>query len=387
MILNVQTLLFKATKKCNATCSHCAAVRNKQKNFTLEQGKEIIDKIAKYVFNSCSLIFHGGEATLLGPEYYDKLIEYAEKNYPGKFTYSMQSNMLNYNNEWFELIKKWKIGVSSSYDFFSDLRNIGGDVKKYWNIWYKNIKQFQEDMSNLSKTDFYPYIINIVTKQNYNKYNEIYEIAKKEKFNIRHNHFYKVGRGDKNFNKYYIDVELYSNFLIKIFDRWLEDAKNSKINYYNFKIFPHYYFIEKMIINPIAGIQNGMCPWLHNCTGTFISIEPTGELYNCSEMADINGFPFGNIFEIKDLKEIINIENFKKLYKRRIKLPQDCLTCKYFKYCQGGCMRDSYINEKSFGDLYGKTWACKAWKNMFKKIEQNHDFLKHIYIHNKKIKI
>ena len=106
MILNFQTLLLKATKKCNATCSHCAAIKNKQKNLSLEESKEVIDKIAKYVFNNCSLIFHGGEASLLGVDYYDKLIEYIEKNYPGKFTYSMQSNMLLYNSEWFDIIKK-----------------------------------------------------------------------------------------------------------------------------------------------------------------------------------------------------------------------------------------------------------------------------------------
>ena len=375
MILNFKTLLFKPTKKCNATCSHCAAINNKDKNMSLEEAKEVIDKIAKYVYNKCSLIIHGGEASLLGVKYYDKLIEYTEKNYPGKFTYSMQSNMLLYNSEWFNIIKKWNIGVSTSYDFFSDLRNLRGNVKKYWDIWYNNIKQFQEDMTNNLGYQYYPYVINIVTKQNYTKYNEIYEIAKKEKFNIRHNYFYKVGRGDKNSNKYYIESEKYGDFLVKTFNLWLKDLKNNNINPKKYKIFPQDYFIEKMIIDPKNAKDNNMCPWTCNCTGTFANIEPNGEFYNCSEMSDINAFSFGNILEMEDLREIMTKENFKKLYNRRLKLPKDCLSCKYLQYCKGGCMRDSYINEKSFGDLYSKTWACKSWKMIMEKIEINKDFL------------
>jgi len=380
MFLNFQTLLLKSTKKCNATCTHCSAIKNKQRNLTLEDAKNIIDKVAKYVFGRCSLIFHGGEPMLMGVDFYKELIEYIENKYPNKFTYAMQSNFLLYNKEWFELISKYKIGMSTSYDFYSDIRNLGGNVKKYYDIWYKNIKQFQKDMSEYLNTDFYPYVINIVNKQNHKKIKEIYEIAKKEKFNIRHNYFYKVGRGDKNSEKYYIEPEDYGKFLVDMFNLWINDALAGNIDINFFKVYPSSYFVEKVI-----SIDNGghMCPWLNTCGGTFLAIEPTGVFYNCSEMADINGFPYGNIFEIDDLKEIILTENFQKIYQRRRKLPKECLSCKYYKYCQGGCMRDSYINERNFGNLYGKTWACKAWYMIFEEVLKYKNFFEKVYVIDK----
>ena len=368
MKLNIKILSVKMTRSCNATCSHCSANWNTP-ILSLNNFKKTIDKIAPYVGESSTIMFHGGEPTLLGVDYYNKLIEYIENNYPGKFKYLMQSNMLLYNSEWFELVKNNNIILTTSYDFFTDIRNIKGNVNKYWDIWYKNIKQFQKDMTNYTQKQFYPYIINIVTKQNYTKYNEIYEIAKKEKFNIRYNNYWKVGRGDNNSDKYYIEPEEYGKFLINLLNLYIEDIKNNNFDK-NLIIYPIHYFYEKILKN-----YELECPWINNCAGMSLLLENDGTLYNCHTFSDIKKFSYGNIFKINDLQEITKTDNFKKLYNRRLKLPNDCLKCKYYKYCKGGCMRDSYINDKSFGDLYSKTWGCKAWYGIIDKIIQNFPIL------------
>ena len=374
MILNIKILSVKVTRSCNATCTHCSANYNSPK-INLKNLKQSIDKVAKYVFNKCFIVFHGGEPMLMGVDFYKELIEYIEGKYPNKFFYVLQSNFLLYNKKWFKLITKYKILTSTSYDFYSDIRNLGGNVKKYYDIWYKNIKKFQKDMSEYLNTDFYPYVINIVNKQNHKKVKEIYEIAKKEKFNIRHNYFWKVGRGDKNAKKYYIEPEDYGKFLVETFNNYVKDIINNTADK-NLIIYPIHYFYEK-VRNPKSDFE---CPWINNCAGHFLLIENDGTIYNCHTFSDINKFSYGNIFEIDDLKEIILTENFQKIYQRRRKLPKECLSCKYYKYCQGGCMRDSYINERNFGNLYGKTWACEVWYMLFEYMEKNfHKLSKVVY--------
>lgn len=110
-----------------------------------------------------------------------------------------------------------------------------------------------------------------------------------------------------------------------------------------------------------SGSLNG-CHHCNDCARRSISIEPNGDLYLCTELADAGYGFLGNA-----LTGNINTEQWNRLDARRCNLPEECFQCDYYTACQGGCMADSLLYHQ---DLYGKSPTCEAWKQIFGKIDK-----------------
>lgn len=128
------------------------------------------------------------------------------------------------------------------------------------------------------------------------------------------------------------------------------------------------------------------CPWTKSCGGKFLTIDPDGSVFNCSEFSDLGDerYRFGNILtgevqgstpiEVKFYPpaEIVSAlaasPASKEIMRRQIKFPVDCRSCDHFIECEGGCARDSVLFERGMGGKFG---YCESWKMVFTRLKQS----------------
>ncbi len=120
------SLLIKpASSNCNLKCKYCfyhSIAENRvvpsygmMDNDTLET---LVSKALRYADYSCTFAFQGGEPTLVGLDFYRKLIEliktYNVKNID--IHYAIQTNGLLINDEWARFLAQNKFLVGISLD-------------------------------------------------------------------------------------------------------------------------------------------------------------------------------------------------------------------------------------------------------------------------------
>lgn len=357
----VSVIIAKPTRVCNANCSYCSSPPLEEMGLDWEPEwnfdifKKYFDKVFPYVVDGAWWIWHGGEPMLMGPDFYEKTYEYAKtqmKKYNKTINFSMQTNLLGYStNKWFNVFRNIFNGsISTSFDPDEKNRKIKQSSENY-------SKVFKNSLKNLTNDGFRPLVIGVYSEENAHLMYKMYEWALQENnFSIRLNYCHPSGRiyGEKEM----ISNETYSKYLLEIYDRWIEDAPN-------FTITP----LDQMFKKVMNLDGHGHCPWLKDCGGKFMNIEPNGDVYNCSEFADIGTeYCYGNLNdESKTVLDLLNSEPAKKIKRRGVLLPNSCLNCEHFEECEGGCMRDSLLFENG---LYGKFYYCKTWKMVLTKIKE-----------------
>jgi radical SAM protein with 4Fe4S-binding SPASM domain len=128
---------------------------------------------------------------------------------------------------------------------------------------------------------------------------------------------------------------------------------------------PIYYLLGRRLFN--IGVINGSdydmgCPFQHNCADVSFDLEPNGDIYVCLDMADSGQFVLGNA-----LKGTFDQFLWRTIRQRSLKLNRDCLSCNYYRECQGGCMSEAIYQGNG---IYGKTNYCGIWKSLFRKMDQ-----------------
>mgnify|MGYP001002447707 CR=1 FL=1 len=346
----ISTIICKPTKACNADCSYCSAPPDDNEMWTIEQFKFVFDKVSPYLTNQAHWIWHGGEPMLLGPDFYKEAFEYT--NQTSTILHSMQTNVLLYDSSRWKSVFKDLFGgrISTSYDTLQKFRTIKGSVESYTRRFFEKVKQLDEDEIRL-------FVIGVYGKNTLEYAHKMYDLSSDRDlpFDIRINYKYPAGRNILSDDS--ISPEEYGQMLVEVYDRWIKDLPD-------FTVTP----LNQMLSKCVGGNEN-RCPWTHSCTGRFLGIEPNGDVYNCSEFADLKReeFKFGNIFT-DSMEDILTSEPFKKLAQRRVNLPADCMTCPHFTECEGGCMRDSVLFNNSINN---KFHYCRSWKMIFSRMKES----------------
>ncbi len=361
---SIKSIMLRNVNKCNAHCLHCNIDETQimSKTLTIKELDESLDKMKYYVSDRVQVVWEGGEVLLLPVSYYYEAYKVFKKYFPN-CTFSMQTNFLKYDVKVDKMFKDiFNYNVSTSYDFFSSLRNIRGNSEKYKTKFFQNIKDYQD------RNKYKPFIINIINSENQDKYNEIFDLRVENQFNIRLNHLYILGNAIQN-KHLEMDISKYTLALKVLTERWLREDNNIILS-------PSLPLLEKYLFNKV-GVLNE-CPFTSKCTGRFIALEPNGDVTNCIEFTNTNNYKFGNIFT-DEISKVFHNKNVVSLSKRSVNLHEDCKKCRFLYACQGGCMATTYIETN---DIYGKFPQCDTYMSIFEVFEKfDKEYLKSFYTH------
>ena len=353
---NSLTLHIRISKKCNADCSYCSSFEKKASDLMeLSDLKKSLVFLKKQILELglggsrefITVQYIGGELLTIPTSYlkdFTKLVKQELSPIFKEFRHGGQSNLIGSTKKINELYEILDENIGTSFDFHTQQRTINKDSNKYKTIFIKNVTHIKKYYGkNISG-------IIVLDKKMYPSLTKEIELHNSQK---RHLTIRPVFNGGSPIES--LSLEDIDKAFTQTFENWI--LKQQII------IEPFYSYLNKRIHNRknlnLSNISG--CPSQHNCATSSINLEPNGDLYICQDMADSKNLIIGNA-----IKETFNYEQWNKIKLRSNNLSNDCLSCEYFKECQGGCMLEA-IQQKN--DLYGKTDYCLIWKKLFNLID------------------
>lgn len=314
---NNWALLVKPTEECNLNCEYCYAKPFRDKYKNKKMSFDIVDKILKlsedYAKN-VNWVWHGGEPTLMGIDWYKKVQELFYNHYNTKFNQSMQSNGVVLNEQWGKLSLDYDIKIGVSFDVFNQDIRLGSKMVDI----EENIKRFISTGATCGT-------ITVINKDNYTKQIDLYEYFKNTfNFYPSFNHVY---RSDGTL-KYSLEIEAedYCNEFIKYYRHVMCDTSFNSI-------------LERSFIlmtNQVIGSRDLVCTF-NDCTMEWIGVNCIGDLYPCDRYVP-ERYSMGNIKNFDSIVSIYNTPGHKLYeYERLKRLNTHCKKCGYKNYCNGGC--------------------------------------------------
>lgn len=351
------TLHIRITKKCNADCSYCSSFQtnpHELMNFEqLEESMQFIKSIIqKYHLGgkrkSITVQYIGGEILTVPHSYLEKFTQIVQNNLSPlfqSFRHGGQSNLIGSFHKVKNMYELFNGNLGTSFETFNTNRTIQKNHLLYKKIFFKNTQQIKKSFGkNISG------IIVLDKSMQKHIFQEIFSAHNhKNHITIR-----PVFEGGSKIEQ--LTLEEIENIFLQIFEKWFLQ--------YEIIIEPFYsYFIKRFLSKQSLSIESfSGCPSQHNCANVSLNLDPDGSLYICQDLSDSEQYKIGNAVDGS-----WNESLFQQIQNRSLFLDKNCLSCDYFKECQGGCMKESIDHHQ---DIYGKTLYCSIWKKLFAAIDE-----------------
>jgi radical SAM protein with 4Fe4S-binding SPASM domain len=291
---------------------------------------------------TCNIEILGGELLILPTTYINEIYSIIKRVVSNSFeNYSLgsQTNLIGSERKIENLYSISNGAIGTSTDNFSNARSINGSADKYRELSNKGSLVVE----NLSGN--YPGAVIVFDSNNIldilNEYNLATSLGRRITIRQVFQGANEVSTADHQ------SMSIAWENLIKL---WFMKGTIS-INPF-----------DRIIKNMLGVTDTIGCPFWNTCAGNSINMEPNGDLYLCQEMADSEAYKLGNA-----KSQEWSQQNFIKLSKRRLHLSEDCNSCEFLEYCQGGCMLEVHLESD---DIYAKPRSCVVWKSMFGAIKK-----------------
>lgn len=333
-------IALKITNDCNLRCLYCF---QKEKNYdSLLLSQEKLLQFCNITFpylRKANILFHGGEPAFCGlknfKRYVDIVKEQAYKN-NCFITFSIQTNGTLLNKEFISFLQSEKFQIGISFDGLTNEQTRNSS------------KQFFKMKKFLDEKGMAYYISFVASGLNYNNLNEEYQEMKNKNINFKILPYEKTKNSPLNLE---INLKQYISNMKSLFDLWIEDDKC------------------EIIIDPFRRIikdyYRGYSEICSNsyCLGKNVCLEPNGNITPCNRIC-LDQFIYGNVSELKNIKNIFNSEAYNKLAIINKERKSVCKEkCEVYAFCKGGCFLDFY-KRRNVENGY-VCFSCTSFKEIF----------------------
>ncbi|MBC7330506.1 anaerobic sulfatase maturase [bacterium] len=348
----ISSILIKpVSSDCNARCTYCFYRRpldpykgDKSHIMSDDVLESLISQYLKMSGQMAIFSWQGGEPTLAGLDFYEKVIKLEIKySKPGQIIgNALQTNALLIDEDWASFFKE--------YNF---LMGVSLDGPKEVHEFYRGRGSFERVMEAINILKAYDVEFNILTvisDVNQDKGRELLDFfLSQELFYLQ---FIPCVERDYQTNEvtpFSVNPDGFAKFLKKTFDKWF----NKGNPFFSLRDFEN-------ILMIYMGLEPELCQYKKEC-GDYVVVEYNGDVYPCDFFV-FKEWRLGNIME-KPLEEIIsNNEVFERFKKLKTSDYEECSKCKWRLICNKGCPRFR-VNYK--GEIVGHNYLCSAYKEFF----------------------
>lgn len=352
----IHLLIKPASAACNMVCEYCFyndVAANRLCGFkgfmTTEMLETLVKDALSHADGMCGFAFQGGEPTLVGLDFYRKLIEFQQK-YNTKnvrIHNAIQTNGFRIDDEWAEFFVKNGFLVGLSIDGTKELHDRNRHDKKGAGTF----DRVMETAKLFDKHRVAYNILSVVTGQNAKHIERIYHFFRKQGFQyLQFIPCLEPFAEEKGMVGYALGIKEYQHFLTKLFDLWLLDLRKGE--YISIRHLDNW-------IGILLGRPPEACSMQGRCSIQFV-VEGNGEVYPC-DFYVLDEWLLGKIGEIS-LQEMQASPKAREFIAESIPLPEDCKTCRYVQLCRNGCKRERAITG---GGSVPKLYYCEAVKGFF----------------------
>lgn len=343
---------------CNLDCRYCYYLEKKQlyeKNTSFRMSQEILETyIAQHVeaFPGPTINFswHGGEPTLLGLDYFQKIVSLQRRHQPygRRITNGIQTNGTLLDENWCRFLKNEGFGVGLSLDGPRNLHDRYRLTRQKEPTHELAIRGYHL----LRKYDVPMDILCVVHSHNVRFPKKLYAFFKQ--IGARYLTFLPLVQqdpaADRLVHRHSVRPDDWGTFLCTIFDEWVRQD----IGKVNIQIFEE-------AAGTAFGREHALCIFRKTC-GDIPALEHNGDVYSCDHFVTPE-HRLGNIRETRlvELMESPRQKAFGQL--KSDTLPRYCLSCQVLEMCNGGCPKDRFLQTPD--NQPGLNYLCAGYKRFF----------------------
>jgi uncharacterized protein len=350
----ISSLLIKpASAVCNLDCSYCfyldrdadpyKALPARRMSFdTLER---LVDGYLFYSYPNSVFAFQGGEPTLAGLPFFEKLVEF-QQHYGRNgqsVGNSLQTNGVLLDQSWCDFLRtyKWLLGVSlDGTEKMNDLYRFNKEGHGTWKRVIQSIELLQRN-----KVEFN--ILCVLSQANIHQPKELYKFYRG--LGIDNLQFIPLAEFDAAGKPldFAITAEQYGRFLVEIFGLWWPERRRVRI-----RVFDN-------IAEAVAGQKPGNCT-MHETCDSYAVVEYNGDVYPCDFFVE-GGWKLGNI-NLDSWPEIARRTRRYSFAAKKTLAHPECQACEYQSLCHGGCPKYRHAPHGQFEEL---DYFCQAYKMIY----------------------
>ena len=355
-IPRIASLLIKpASALCNLACEYCFYLDRETdpyselpgRRMTLDTLERLVDSYLYYSFPNSTFAFQGGEPTLAGLPFFEKLVEFEQRFGRPNQTVSnaLQTNAVLIDKNWCDLFREtnWLLGVSlDGPEEINDLYRFNKDRRGTW----KRVIQSVE-LLKLNKVEFN--ILCVLSTANVEKPKELYRFYRS--LGIDNIQFIPLAEFDGLGNRlpFTITAEQYGRFMVEVFDLWWPERRKVRIRCFD------------NIAEAVAGHKPGTCT-MHETCDSYVVVEFNGDVYPCDFFVE-GSWKLGNVNDDSWGEIARRSKRYSFASKKTIAHPE-CQVCEWQALCHGGCPKFRRGPRRQFEDL---DYFCSSYKAIFAK--------------------
>ncbi|MBC8498186.1 anaerobic sulfatase maturase [Candidatus Bathyarchaeota archaeon] len=343
---------------CNLDCQYCYYLKKEHlypEGESFRMPDDILEAyIAQHIDASPETVirfsWHGGEPTVLGLDYFRKIVALQRKHKPPnrRITNGIQTNGTLLDEDWCRFLAKEGFAVGLSLDGPQEMHNrhrVTKDQKP-------THEQTMLGYKLLHKHGVYTEILCVVNSHNVRFPLQVYRFFKQ--INAQYITFLPMvePQPDAKGGVCHITVpaEAWGTFLCTVFDEWRDkDIRKVKVQ------------IFEEATRTAFNQEHSLCIFRPTC-GDIPVVEHNGDFYSCDHYVDVEHC-LGNIEETP-LVELLESPAQRAFGKAKFEtLPRYCLECEVRSMCNGGCPKNRFLNTPD-GEP-GLNYLCAGYKRFF----------------------
>lgn len=343
---------------CNLACHYCyyldrghlypGAESFRMSDEILEA--HIIQHIDAYPDETIRFHWHGGEPTVLGPDYFRRIVEHQKKHLPeGRRIFNaIQTNGTLIDEQWCRFLAAEKFTVGLSLDGPRELHDAYRVTRSNKPTHELAMRGYDLLRQHRIPCD----ILCVVHAGNVQHPSQVYGFFKQ--IGAEYVGFLPLVEPDPTASNRVshrsVPSEAYGQFLCTIFDEW-KSEDIGKVMVQN---------IEEVATTAL-GQEHALCIFRKTC-GDVPVIEHNGDFFSCDHFVDSDHL-LGNIRKIPFI-DLLESEKQRAFGNAKWdSLPQYCLDCDVLTMCHGGCPKDRFI-EIPAGEE-GLSYLCEGYSLFF----------------------
>ncbi|MDE3166898.1 MAG: anaerobic sulfatase maturase [Acidobacteriota bacterium] len=350
----ITSLLIKpASAVCNLDCEYCFYLDREAdpysalpgRRMTLETLERLVDTYLFYSYPNSVFAFQGGEPTLAGLPFFEKLVEFQQRYGRSNQAVSnaLQTNAVLIDKNWCDLFRQynWLLGVSlDGPEEVNDLYRFNKEKRGTWKRVMQSVETLQANHVEFN-------ILCVLSTANVEKPKELYRFYRS--IGVDNIQFIPLAEFDGLGNRlpFTITPEQYGRFLVEMFELWWPDRRKVRIRAFD------------NIAEAVAGQKPGNCT-MHETCDSYVVVEYNGDVYPCDFFVE-NPWKLGNTNEDSWTEIARRTKRYSFATKKTI-AHAECQVCEWQSLCHGGCPKFRHGPRRRFEDL---DYFCSAYKMIF----------------------
>ncbi|MBL6958964.1 MAG: anaerobic sulfatase maturase [Rhodospirillales bacterium] len=338
---------------CNLDCSYCYYLQKKDLFTESDRFRMADDLLETYIVQHIEaspseqvfFSWHGGEPTLLGLDYFQKIVDLQNKHRPSGRTLhnGIQTNGTLLDEDWCRFLAKNRFQVGLSLDGPKELH----DRYRLTKGQKATHKQVMQAFKLLQKYRVNFDVLCVVHNLNARQPGTVYRFFKD--IGVTSLQFLPliVRQGETGTSPETVPAAAYGRFLSSIFDEWVRHDIG-RVFVQNFD----------EALRPYTGTEHALCVSRETC-GDVVVVEHNGDFYSCDHFVD-DGHRIGNIFETSLAEMLASPAQRHFGNQKRDALPRYCRDCEVLSSCNGGCPKDRFTRTPD-GEA-GLSYLCPGLK-------------------------